>query len=516
MKYFPLIFALFLHFGTVAQNVGINNSNPIGKLTINTPYANHNLPSLLLIDDANTNAGGAVLQFRNAVDKRMYLQSHFGTADNGSDSYLTFSYDGYYQMRLRGDGLLGIGTTTPAKAGLEINKKVGKVLGAFGTNEAGVAFESNVPGFHFNNYNNDGNRKAMIAGYGGGIEFSHTNGTMSFYNSTATVAIGANITTATNKLVIDRNGNVGIGVADPLSLLHINGNVKINGNSFLEFGQGLSKEINAGKIGYSLFTPQTLDIVGAGSNTQPRRIRFWAEDATEFTGNVDIFDSLKIRQLQTNASVPKRNVYIAANGLLQTDGTDIFYTTINVVDFKPIVIGNISALDKISEDGTDLMLFRNTNNAAFSGVGYFTYPLSKLPFGAKIVSVRVQYISKKPEINHSVTQLKARACVSLYRQFVDPIFGGTSIKIPVIGPYEYTESTFVWNKPAGGLNVTGTTVNNPDGFAAVDQNPTSIIVWSVAFAANGVPTTTSDFRNESYWPPNKALSFHSVVIGYKL
>jgi len=501
-KAFSIVMVLtgLIQFEAIAQNVGINNSNPIGKLTINTPSANHNLPSLLLIDSATNNSGGAVLQFRNAVDKRMYLQSHFGTAANGSDSYLTFSYNAYYQMRLRGDGLLGIGITTPSKAGLEVNKKVGKVLGAFGTNEAGVAIESNTPGIHFNSYNNDGNRKAMIAGYGGGIEFNHINGTMSFYNSTATVATGGNITTATNKLVIDRNGNVGIGVANPLSLLHINGNVKINGNRFLEFGQGLTKEENAGKIGYALYTPQTLDIIGAGAAYGNRRIRLWAEDATEFTGNADIFGSLRVRSLQSPSS--KRLVYADSNGNIIA-GPEIHYLSYSAYDFSIQVLNGATFYKSIYEPGAYTGYF---GSSGASGNGYFITSLD-IPLGAKVVSVRVNYLSKTPE-NGSPASVTSKLGVSFFEQGVDATFGAYSVKYPIFNSVDPAYTTTTWFKPGGGLNITNNYKINASGFYTKTALPVSIVVYGNA--------GSSDFRLNSSWPSNGGLSFHSIIIGYTL
>src|SRR5258706_12688748 len=44
------------------------------------------------------------------------------------------------------------------------------------------------------------------------------------------------------------------------------GNLAIQGNNVVEFGSGIAgKDVNAGKIGYSSFTPGELDIVGAGN-----------------------------------------------------------------------------------------------------------------------------------------------------------------------------------------------------------------------------------------------------------
>lgn len=86
-------------------------------------------------------------------------------------------------------------------------------------------------------------------------------------------------------------GNVGIGIATPQAKLHINGNTAIQGNSALEFGKGLAKETNAGKIGYGIFTPNVLDIVGGGAYTDSRRIKFWNEGGATFMGEIQTPDT---------------------------------------------------------------------------------------------------------------------------------------------------------------------------------------------------------------------------------
>ena len=80
-------------------------------------------------------------------------------------------------------------------------------------------------------------------------------------------------------------GNIGIGVASPSALLHLNGAMKINANNTLEFGAGVaSKEISAGKIGYQVYTADALDIVGAGTVATNRKIKFFAEGGATFGG----------------------------------------------------------------------------------------------------------------------------------------------------------------------------------------------------------------------------------------
>jgi hypothetical protein len=77
------------------------------------------------------------------------------------------------------------------------------------------------------------------------------------------------------------SSNVGIGTNHtPVFPLDVNGtsrfrnNVLINSNNELEFGIGITKEANAGKIGYTRFS-DSLDIVGAGTTNANRKVRIY-------------------------------------------------------------------------------------------------------------------------------------------------------------------------------------------------------------------------------------------------
>lgn len=63
-----------------------------------------------------------------------------------------------------------------------------------------------------------------------------------------------------------------------------NNAVGISAANTLEFGVGVAKQLDAGKIGYERFSPDSRDIVGAGTNLAGRKIKFWADGGATFTG----------------------------------------------------------------------------------------------------------------------------------------------------------------------------------------------------------------------------------------
>lgn len=108
------------------------------------------------------------------------------------------------------------------------------------------------------------------------------------------------------------NGNVGIGLKTPSAKLHLNGAMKIDASNTLEFGAGLTKENNAGKIGYATFTPGALDIVGAGTTSTLRKIKMFSEGGLEIMGNIKTNDTLFTDALRlTNGSQGANKVLVS-------------------------------------------------------------------------------------------------------------------------------------------------------------------------------------------------------------
>jgi hypothetical protein len=67
----------------------------------------------------------------------------------------------------------------------------------------------------------------------------------------------------------------------------LSGGLQVSGNNVLELGAGIAgKEGSAGKFGYAIFTAGTLDIVGAGTAVDPRKVKIWAEGGLTVTGPV--------------------------------------------------------------------------------------------------------------------------------------------------------------------------------------------------------------------------------------
>ncbi|HZV68416.1 MAG TPA: hypothetical protein VFG10_02700 [Saprospiraceae bacterium] len=86
--------------------------------------------------------------------------------------------------------------------------------------------------------------------------------------------------------------------------------MKIGSSNTLELGAGIpGKDNSAGKIGYQTFTPDALDIVGAGTSGN-RKVKIWAEGGTTLTGNVTISGEL-------NATVIYSEPWIDMTPLLQ-------------------------------------------------------------------------------------------------------------------------------------------------------------------------------------------------------
>lgn len=136
------------------------------------------------------------------------------SAPNANEDTLTFFTDSNQRMIIDKIGNVGIGTTTP-QSGLDIRK----TWSSGGLNEAdGITFSADggtainwglgyIGGYHAAN-------EGSASGYPGGIIFK---------TKPADSVANHNFT---NRMVIDANGNVGIGTTSPGSKLDVNGSIR--------------------------------------------------------------------------------------------------------------------------------------------------------------------------------------------------------------------------------------------------------------------------------------------------
>lgn len=154
------------------------------------------------------------------------------------------------------------------------------------------------------------------------------------------------------------NGWVGIGNYAPTVPLHLTGNMKIDNTGTIEFGAGVpGKQQDAGKIGYQTFSTNALDIIGAGSPNN-RKIQFYAEGGSNFSGKVDIVGKLSVNDSVKITAPTKINGNLLVNsgwvgignlapqvplhlsGLMKVDG-------INTIEFGAGVAGKNADAGKI-------------------------------------------------------------------------------------------------------------------------------------------------------------------------
>ena len=163
-------------------------------------------------------------------------------------SHIVFGYgnSGSFteNMRIAGNGGVGIGTSSTSLAGITVNKKFGAVHALLGGNTTGVAIESDFPGIGLNSYYN-GSRKTISSGFSGYIGLNPISGAMQILVSTQSNAADASATYNT-ALDIKPNGNIGIGISDAAYKLDVGGRMRIRSTPGFTAGLWLNNDANNG------------------------------------------------------------------------------------------------------------------------------------------------------------------------------------------------------------------------------------------------------------------------------
>ena len=145
--------------------------------------------------------------------------------------------------------------------------------------------------------------------------------------------------------------------------LNFGGGLQLNNDNTFEFGKGIAKELNAGKIGYQTWTGDSLDIVGAGEVAGQRKVHMF--DIVDVGNSLDVATDVTVSSLNTQtANTNQATVQSAGIGDL-TIGQNL---TIN---------GNLQVNGQLGVNGwtiqqgwdniglSNSLLFKNNNNSQF-------------------------------------------------------------------------------------------------------------------------------------------------------
>jgi hypothetical protein len=235
----------------------------------------------------------APLSFSTATGNKIFLRGNsdtaqygmgcqvglmqFYTTDAGAD--MAFGYGSSTKftenMRIRGNGIVGIGASDASKGKLVVRGSVGAVTAIFGDTTSGVAIENNFPGIGYNSYY-VGGRRSISHGYGGLSGLNPNNG--DFYIQTSSDSLGVNTPMALyNRIVINKAGNIGVqGNNDPISPISFASTL---GDKISLYGSSATSQYGFGVQG-------SLLQMYSGSNNDD--IAFGYGSSTAFTENMRI------------------------------------------------------------------------------------------------------------------------------------------------------------------------------------------------------------------------------------
>ncbi len=253
MKKLTIVFvSIFTANLIMAQNVGIGVVDPkYGKLHVATTDNisqglfgalgsgglsldnNEPLIGFNLYTNASrkymSNGFGSILYFERSTGKLRYnISNATGLADATVPAFTSL-------FAIQADGNVGIGTTTPTEARLQVHDPAGNTqfIAAAGNNLPGVStfVPISSPSIGYNIRYQNG-YKFMGTGYGSFWQFSPSVGRLSYYYSSTTGTADQAVSSVFG-MAIDSSGRLGIGTSVPTAPLHVTGSVVFGSSSIV-------------------------------------------------------------------------------------------------------------------------------------------------------------------------------------------------------------------------------------------------------------------------------------------
>lgn len=347
-------------------HVGIGTSTPVTTLDVRAANA------AITVGTAGNTEGALFFGNSSHGVRRGFPaagNNNVGLYTTGGDVYLSGNGPSTGHFVVKNNGYVGMRTATP-EAPLEVRHS--------GSETYGIGILLRAPNL------NDGARmefdRAGVKAWGIGIHAGVGNGSFGIFE----------------------DNHVTGGHGTPRLTIQPGGNIRIEGQNTLEFGGGLGKEANNGKIGYQTFS-SGLDIVGAGPDANSRRVTFHSQN-TFFNGNVGVgiinpAAPLHVRKRDYNVPSASRvggrndgyGVYLGNNGAVSTvndynntagDNETIAYGALSavfegdVIASSHIWVGNALAYSDArakkllgsSDSGRDLSLLRDLKIRDFTWI----------------------------------------------------------------------------------------------------------------------------------------------------
>jgi hypothetical protein len=242
MKLSFLITGLFLFKLATAQNVGIGTTAPTQKLDVRGSTAD---------DSVRISVGNADGSHQLGLyGGRLNDPNPFIIWKAGDPLRFVTDYNGFSElMRIMPNGNVGIGTTSPDLAKLQVRGMVGNTVAMFSdmATSTGIALVADYPGVFFNSYWNNGLRSMSASGYSSFIETDQTSGALTFNVAAIANTTANGLITVPERMRITSSGQVGIGTSSPGFPLNfantVGDKISLYGNTGNHFGLGIQSSL---------------------------------------------------------------------------------------------------------------------------------------------------------------------------------------------------------------------------------------------------------------------------------